>query len=377
MRPITQDKMDKLTNFMENNSIDLIYITDWESARDVNMRYLTGHIMDANLIVTSGGETMLLPWDVDLAEDHAQVDTLVTDKDSRHNPADYVKEVAKKDNPVIGVNLGIPYRYILEIKRKIPGVKFFDKPHKLADTFRDLRATKSPQELEKLIEASKIGNKAINDIRKFAEEKEGTENDLSFIVMKKMREYGAEENSFPSLVANVTRSHMIHCHPSAGNSKYSENGLALIDYGARIDGYVCDITIPLSFGKLTAEQEKIKKTCFKAYEEAIAAIDIGVPLWKISEAAVDVIEAAGYHMPHGLGHGLGLTVHDSPGIRQKPTEPERLEVWSEVLVEEGMVFTIEPGVYVKGLGGQRLENDVMIRNGKVEVYTNSEPIEIE
>ena len=368
--------MDKLTNFMKNNSIDLIYITDWESARDVNMRYLTGHIMDANLIITSGGETMLLPWDVDLAEDHAQVDTLVTDKDSRHNPADYVKEVAKKDNPVIGVNLGIPYRYILEIKRKIPGVKFFEEPHKLADTFRNLRATKSPQELEKLIEAGKIGNKAINDIRKFAEEKDGTENDLSFLVMKKMREYGAEENSFPSLVANVTRSHMIHCHPSAGNSKYSENGLALIDYGARIDGYVCDITIPLSFGKLTAEQEKIKKTCFKAYEEAIAAIEVGVPLWKISQAAVDVIEAAGYHMPHGLGHGLGLTVHDSPGIRQKPTEPERLEVWSEVLVEEGMVFTIEPGVYVKGLGGQRLENDVMIRNGKVEVYTNSEPIEI-
>ena len=233
--------MDKLTKFMEKNSIDLIYITDWESARDVNMRYLTGHIMDANLIVTSGGETMLLPWDVDLAEDHAQVDTLVTDKDSRHNPADYVKEVAKKDNPVIGVNLGIPYRYILEIKRKIPGVKFFEEPHKLADTFRNLRATKSSQELEKLIEAGKIGNKAINDIRKFAEEKEGTENDLSFLVMKKMREYGAEENSFPSLVANVTRSHMIHCHPSAGNSKYSENGLALIDYGARIDGYVCDI----------------------------------------------------------------------------------------------------------------------------------------
>jgi len=368
--------MDKLTNFMEKNNIDLTFITDWENARDVNMRYLTGHIMDSNLIITSGGETILLPWDVDLAEDHAQVDTLVTDKDSRQNPANYVKDAVKKDSPVIGFNLGIPYKFILDIKRKIPEVKFFEEPHKLANLFGNLRATKSPQELEKLIEAGKIGNKAISDIRKFAEEKVGTENDLSFLVMKKMREYGAEENSFPSLVANVTRSHMIHCHPSAGNNKYSENGLALIDYGARIDGYVCDITIPISFGKLTEEQEKIKKTCFKAYEEAIAAIDIGVPLWKISKTAVDIIEAAGYHMPHGLGHGLGLTVHDSPGIRQKPTEPDRIAIWNEDVIEEGMVFTIEPGVYVKGLGGQRLENDVMIRNGKVEVYTNSEPIEI-
>ncbi|MBK5113002.1 MAG: aminopeptidase P family protein [Candidatus Heimdallarchaeota archaeon] len=376
MRPITQEKMDKLTNFMEKNSIDLIFITDWGNARDVNMRYLTGHIMDANLIVTSGGETILLPWDVDLAEDHAQVDTLVTDQDSRHNPATYVKEAAKKDSPVVGFNLGIPYRYILEIQRAIPNVKLFENPHTLADMFTELRSTKSPQEMEKLQKAGKIGNKTINDIRKFAEENEGTENDLSFLVMKKMQEYGAEENSFPSLVANVARSHMIHCHPAAGNNKYSENGLALIDYGARHDGYVCDITIPLSFGKLTEEQKKIKKTCFKAYEEAIAAIDVGVPLWKISEAAVDVIEAAGYHMPHGLGHGLGLTVHDAPGIRQKPTEPERLEVWNETLVEDGMVFTIEPGVYVKGLGGQRLENDVMIRNGRVEVYTKSEPIEL-
>lgn len=347
MRPITQEKMDKLTNFMEHNSIDLIFITDWENARDVNMRYLTGHIMDANLIVTSGGETILLPWDVDLAEDHAQADTLVTDKDSRLNPADYVKEIAKNDSPVIGFNLGIPYRFILEIKRKMPEAKLFEEPYKLADLFKELRATKSPQELEKLIEAGKIGNKTINDIRKFAEEKEGTENDLSFLVMKKMREYGAEENSFPSLVANVARSHMIHCHPAAGNNEYSENGLALIDFGARFNGYVCDITIPISFGKLTKEQEKIKKTCFKAYEEAIAAIDVGVPLWKISKVAVDVIEAAGYHMPHGLGHGLGLTVHDAPGIRQKPTEPERLEIWNEVVVKKEWSLQLNLGFMSK------------------------------
>ncbi len=377
LRPITQEKIDKLTEFMQKKKIDSVFIADWENARDVNMSYLTGHPMDANLIITSDGETILLPWDVELAEDYAQVDTLVTDKESRNNYADYVKDTVKTDTPIIGFNTGIPYRYILSIKKKLPNAKLFDEPLKLDDLFRELRATKSLQELDKLVEAGKIGNKTINDIRKFAEEQKGTENDLSFLVMKKMREYGAEDNSFPSLVANVNRSHMIHCHPAANNNVYSANGLALIDFGAVYEGYCCDITIPISFGKLTAEQKKIKKTCFRAYEEAIAAIDIGVPLWKISKAAVDVIEEAGYHIPHGLGHGLGLTVHDSPGIRQKPTEPEKLEEWTEVVVEDGMVFTIEPGVYVKGLGGQRLENDVMIRNGKVQVYTKSEPIEIE
>jgi Xaa-Pro aminopeptidase len=89
------------------------------------------------------------------------------------------------------------------------------------------------------------------------------------------------------------------------------------------------------------------------------------------------MDEAGYKMPHSLGHGLGLTVHDSPSVRPKPEDETSLKDWTEYVVEEGMIFTIEPGVYVKGQGGQRLENDVMIRNGKVEVYTKSELIEIE
>jgi len=378
MRPITQEKMDKLTSFMELHGIDLIFISDWEHSRDVNMRYLTGHPMDAYLIVTVGGETCLIPWDVGLAEDHAEVDTLITDKDSRNNYIDYLIQKSPKKNPIIGINLGVPFRCLYDIQKKMPDAKFFEDPYLLNNTFSTIRATKSSFELDKLMEAGEIGNKIIEDIRKFAfEAKDETENDLSFLVMKKVRDYGAEDNSFPSLVANTSRAHMIHCHPSAGNNKYAENGLALIDFGALVDGYASDITLPISFGELTEEQKKIKQTAIKAYEEAIATIDIGVPLWKISKAANDVIEQAGYQMPHSLGHGLGLTVHDSPSVRQKPTEEDKLATWKEDVVEDGMVFTIEPGVYVKGLGGQRLENDVMIRNGKVLVYTKSQPIEVE
>jgi len=381
MRAITQEKIDNLTDFMEQNSIDVILIADWEIARDVNMRFLSGHPMDATLVLTAGGEVCLVPWDKQLAEDHAQVDVTLdyTQYSNRvvGGAVEYIKEATKKDNPVIGVNNNIPYSFILYIQETMPNATIFSNPKTIADKFSALRATKSPQELDKLIEAAKIGNKTIADIRKFAEEKQGTENDLSFIVMKKIREYGAEDNAFPSLIANTNRAHMIHCHPSAGNNHFAEQGLALIDFGALYEGYCCDITVPFTFGKLTAEQEKIRDTTVKAYEAAIESIDLGVPFWKISKAANDIIENAGYVMPHGLGHGLGLAVHDSPGVRQKPTDPIALKAWTEVVVEEGMVFTIEPGVYIKGLGGQRLENDVMIRNGKVEVYTNSELVEID
>ncbi len=380
MRPITDEKIATLTSFMEKQGIDAILIADWENARDVNMRYLTGHPMDASMVITAGGETCLVPWDMALAEDHAKVDMILDSGQFVDRFAGgsihYIKEHIKKGSPVIGVNQNIPYRTILEIKRVFPEAKIFDDLQAISSTFQDLRATKSNRELDKLLEAGKMSSKTVDDIRKFAQEKVGTENDLSFLVMKKLREYGAEDNSFPSMVASTSRAHMIHCHPAAGNNLFSENGLALIDYGALYDGYASDQTIPITFGKLTTEQEKIRDTTIKAYEAAIETIDLGVPLWKISKAAVDIIEAAGYHMPHGLGHGLGLTVHDSPGIRQKPDTEEGLLTWREQFVEEGMVFTIEPGVYVKGHGGQRLENNVMIKNGKVVVYTKSEPIEV-
>jgi len=381
MRPITQEKLDELTKFMDESAIDAIVISDWEDARDVNMRFLTGHPMDGTLVVLSSGEICLVPWDLQLAEDHAQADTILDFKEFPNRRTGgilhFIKENVKNPKPVIGVNQGIIYSVVLDLKKNIPGVKIFDEPSKITAKFTKLRSTKSPQEMDKLFAAGKIGNKTIKDIKKFAEEKEGTENDLSFLVMKKMKEYGAEDNSFPSLVANTSRSHMIHCHPSAANNHFAATGLSLIDFGALLDGYCCDITIPFTFGKLTAEQEKIRDTTVKAYYAAIEVIDLGVPLWKISKAATDIMDKAGYKMPHSLGHGLGLAVHDSPSVRPKPTDADELKGWTEYVVEEGMIFTIEPGVYVKGLGGQRLENDVMIRNGKVEVYTKSELVEIE
>jgi Xaa-Pro dipeptidase len=381
MKPISTEKIERLSQFLEQNNIDVLLIADWENARDVNMRYLSGHPMDATLVFTQSAETCLAPWDIQLSEEHAEVDEVRDFRNykNRHSDAaiQYIKEQSTNEKPVIGVIDKIPYKFIIEIQKKIPEALIFKEPKLVSNFLRELRATKSDNELKKIRKAAEIGNKTIKDIKQFAaEESEGTENDLSFLVMRKMKEYGAEGNSFESLVANTDRSHMIHCHPFASNAKFSKQGLALIDYGALYEGYPSDITIPFTFGELKPEQKKIRDTVLQAYEAAIEAIDLDVPLWKISKTAVKVIEEAGFKMPHSLGHGLGLTVHDSPAVREKPEDPVELESWEEVVVENGMVFTIEPGVYVKGLGGLRLENDVIIKNGKVEVITNSHLVEL-
>ena len=118
----------------------------------------------------------------------------------------------------------------------------------------------------------------------------------------------------------------------------------------------------------------MRETTVKAYEAAIEMIDIGVPLWKIHDTAEQILKKAGYPMPYALGHGLGLTEHDFPFISRKPTDEYSKKYWKEETIQDGMVFTIEPGAYKQGLGGQRLENDVLIRNGKVEIISNSEPL---
>jgi Xaa-Pro dipeptidase len=281
----------------------------------------------------------------------------------------------KKSSTTVGVHSMTTYGFIVKMKAIIPGVEYFGEPIQVEQLLKDLRATKTEFEIKKLIEAAEIGNKTINDIQDFCKNSsDGTEKDLSFLVQKKIAEYGADEVSFEPLVASSPRAHEIHQYPYASDQKFNLPGLALIDFGARFQGYCSDITVPISFGKLSDEQIRIRELTIKAYETAIEVIDIDVPLWKIHDTAEQILKKGGFSLPYSLGHGLGLTVHDSPSISRKPTDDYAKKYWKEETIQDGMVFTIEPGVFKQGLGGQRLENDVLIRNGKVEIITKSEPL---
>jgi len=379
MRPITEEKFESILKFLEEKSIDVLMITDNENNRDINLQYLSGHPTDATLLINSNGESFLIPWDVPLAEKHSEVDEIINPANFSFNTFLAIKKLFencwKKSSITVGVHSMISYGYVVKMKAIIPRIEYFEELTIIQQFFEELRATKTDFEIKKLLEAAKIGSKTIKDIQGFCVNvTDGTEKDLSFLVRKKMAEYGADDVAFESLVANTSRSHEIHQHPFASHQKFNLPGLAIIDFGAKFQGYSSDITVPISFGKLSDEQIKIRELTIKSYETAIEMIDIGVPLWKIHDAAEQILKKGGYPMPYALGHGLGLTVHDSPSIRRKPIDEYSLKRWKEETIQDRMVFTIEPGAYKQGLGGQRLENDVLIRNGKVEVITDSEPL---
>ncbi len=382
MRPITDEKFNKIIEFLTEKKIDVLLISDWENANDLNMQYLTGHPMDADVLITQKGESYLIPWDIPLAHNVAEVDEIIDrqnyDRSFLKFLGAFVDDKIKNDKFTLGLNSGTPLGDYLRYKETFPAMKIYQKPGEIGRLFRKLRSTKTAKELELLREAANIGNKTIPEIEKFAQNAiDETENDLKFIVQKKMASLGAEDVAFPTLVGSSSRAHMIHCHPYSTNTKFATPGLAIIDFGAKYEGYHSDITVPISFGELQEEQKKMCELTRKSYDAAIETLDIGVPLWKVHEAAINVIIEGGYNMPHALGHGLGLSEHDAPHLGPKPTHPARLKNWTEVKVENGMVFTIEPGVYKEGLGGQRLENDVIIWNDKVEVMTKSRFITVE
>jgi Xaa-Pro aminopeptidase len=379
MRPITEEKFESILGFLEKKKIDVLMITDYENSRNVNLQYLSGHPTDATMLINSSGESTLIPWDVPLAEKHSEVDEIINPANFSLNIFLAMKDLFenrwKKSSISVGVHSTTTYGFVVKMKALIPGVKYFEEPIQIQQFFEELRATKTEFEIQKLIKAANIGKKTIKDIQDFCvNAPDGTEKDLSFLVRKKMADYGADDVSFEPLVANSSRAHEIHQHPFASDQRFNLPGLALIDFGAKFQGYCSDITVPISFGKLSDEQIKMRELTIKSYDSAIEMIDIGVPLWKIHDTAQQILIKGGYPMPYSLGHGLGLTVHDSPFITRKPTDDYSKKFWKEETIQDGMVFTIEPGAYKQGLGGQRLENDVLIRNGKVEIITNSEPL---
>jgi len=380
MRAITEEKFELILKFLEENKIDVLLITDSENSRNVNLQYLSGHPTDATMLIKSSGESFLIPWDIALAEKHSEVEEIINPANFSFNTLLTLKDLFenrwKKSEIMVGVHSMTSYGYIVKMKALIPGVKFFEEPIQIGQLLQELRATKTEFEIKSLIKAAEIGTKTINDIREFCmNSPNGTEKELSFLVRKKIADYGGDDIAFETLVANSSRAHELHQYPFASDQKFGLPGLALIDFGAKYQGYHSDITIPISFGKLSDEQNKMREFTINAYETAIEMIDIGVALWKIHDTAEQILKKGGYSMPYALGHGLGLTEHDSPIISRKPTDEYSKKHWKEETIQDGMVFTIEPGAYKQGLGGQRLENDFLIRNGKVELITKSEPLE--
>lgn len=176
-----------------------------------------------------------------------------------------------------------------------------------------------------------------------------TEAETASYVVARMREEGAEP-SFPPIVAAGPNGASPHAEP--GSRTVGKSELVTIDMGAELDGYCSDCTRTFATGMLEAQAAEIYEVTLKANDEALAAIRAGAVASEIDAVARDIIKDAGYgeNFGHGLGHGVGLEVHEAP----------RLGTKSEDVLEAGEVVTVEPGIYISGFTGVRIEDLVVV-----------------
>lgn len=226
------------------------------------------------------------------------------------------------------------------------------------DAVEALRAVKEPGEIERIRAASQVADAGLRQI--MAEGLVGrTEAAVSDSLERAMRAHGATGLSFPSIVAAGPHGALPHAQPR--DVEISAGELVVIDWGAVLDGYCSDCTRTLATGELDDESHAVYELVLEAQLAGLKAVRAGVSGRDADGAARAVIDAAGHaeHFGHGLGHGVGMEVHEAPRLSQR----------SDSVLASGNMVTVEPGVYLPGRLGVRIEDLVVVTDSGCEILT--------
>ena len=224
-----------------------------------------------------------------------------------------------------------------------------------------LRAVKEPQELDSIREAAAISDRMFAAL---AEERftGRTELELAWRVRELFHEHGASELAFDTIVAAAENG--ASPHADVRDVPIPANTLVTVDAGCRVDGYASDCARTFATGELPDDLARAYEVCLEAQLAGLAAYGPGVAGRDADAAARDVIAAAGWgeRFGHGLGHGIGLEVHEAPTVRAESTDT----------LEAGNLVSCEPGIYLPGLGGVRIEDMVLVTDGGPERLTQAD-----
>lgn len=229
-----------------------------------------------------------------------------------------------------------------------------------SDILAALRASKDADELENLIAAQRIAERALDEVLGII--RPGlTEKEVAAELVYRMYKYGGEANSFDPIVVTGAKTSMPHGVP--GDQVIAEGDFVTMDFGTMFGGYCSDMTRTVAVGHATQEMKDIYAIVLEAQLAGIAAAHAGVPGRDIDGAARSVIEKAGYgaYFGHGFGHSLGLEIHESPNANPSNDRPMPL----------GAACSAEPGIYLPGRFGVRIEDVMYLHEEHAEVITKA------
>ncbi|WDC85816.1 aminopeptidase P family protein [Caloramator sp. mosi_1] len=271
---------------------------------------------------------------------------------------DFIKTLADKHNiKRLGVEEDrMSFSDYITYKEKLEGVEIV----KLEQTIEKIRMIKDEEEIKLIEKAANIADKAFEHILNFI--KPGmTEIEVALELEFFMKKMGASALSFPTIVASGTRSSLPH--GTASEKVIKEGEFITLDFGCVYKGYCSDMTRTIVLGKANEKQKEIYNIVLEANEAALKAVKPGISCFDLDKIARDIIVERGYgeRFGHGLGHGVGREVHELPFVNYR----------SKFNLEAGMVITDEPGIYIPGFGGVRIEELVLVTEDGYRVLSKS------
>ena len=344
-----RERIDRIRKILRDDNIDGILITNVQ-----NVHYLSGFTgSDAALLMTETKGYFLTD---------SRYSTQAKEEVSGFEVIEYRKKIEGLSNLInelrlegIGFEAGdVTYQVHKELAEKTIGSQFIPVNKRI----RSMRAVKDDEEIGRIKMAIDIASKSLME-NTWRVTPGNQEREIAMELEFSMRRNGADNVAFDTIVASGERSALPHGR--ASEKRIGEGDFVIIDFGARYRGYYSDETCTFFCGKPNRRQKEIYQTVKDAHDKAISSVLPGMKAMEIDAVARAWIKDAGYedYFGHGTGHGVGLEVHENPVIG-----PE-----SEDVLEEGMVFTIEPGIYIPGWGGVRIEDMVLVTGSGCEVLT--------
>jgi Xaa-Pro aminopeptidase len=350
-----QDRLARLRKILSERGLDSLLVT-----RREDVRYLSGFTgSSGTLLVTSRRACLITDfrYKTQVRKETSGITILIQTKD-------YFSAVRDA-----GERLGVDTIWFDESVLTVDAIKNYKKKgFKLKghrDLVRTLRQQKDKQELANIRMAIRRAEEAFRQLKKDIHPGT-TEQALGSKLEYLMRGEGARKAAFDTIVASGIHGAMPHA--PVANRRIKKGDLVTFDFGAEANGYFSDMTRTFCVGRPSARQREIHELVLQAQSAAIQSVGIGIPCRSVDAAARKVIKRAGHgsHFGHSAGHGIGLMVHEGPSVSPQ----------SDDTAEKNMVFTIEPGVYIPGWGGVRIEDMVKVTETGVEVLT-SLPRELE
>jgi len=340
-------RLNRLVRAIRKDKLDAMLV--WARA---NTRYLTGFRGTASLICLTPDRGYFLTDFRYFSAARATVPHLMVIQTGQPAWKALARILKQHRASRVGFEDLVPYRQYRMWSENIGFVQFVEA----AELITLLRARKSAQEQRKILAAQKVAERALR--RTLEECRPGiTECELARYLLNIIEQEGGEGPSFDPIVASGPNAALPHAHPSERRLKKGD--LVIFDLGVFVDGYASDMTRTVVVGRATERHREIYRIVLEAQERAIAAIRAGVEAKKVDHAARSWIEKKGFgkQFGHGTGHGVGLEIHESPALNPQ----------SKDILDTGMIVTIEPGIYLRGWGGVRIEDMVAVTRDGAKV----------